>query len=107
MAEGSTESETASYHEMESGDADREPTEDDFVFVTFLGLGRVFNYVIPSFPVFKTTLQEVKLQFEEPDGTVHVFDGFAKCGMIDERNLPSLAKINFSFDNAFIIEVAI
>ena len=105
MMEGSTASETVSYHETESRVEDREPKEDDFVLVTVLGIGRIFNYVIPSFPIFKTTLQEVKLQFEEPDGTVQVFNGFAKCGMLDERSLPALAKINFSFDNTFIIEV--
>ena len=87
MAEGSN---TASNSEGESGVEDREPTEDDFVLVTVLRIGRVFNYVVPSFPVFTTTLQEVKLQFEEPNGTVHVFDGFAKCEILDERSLPGL-----------------
>jgi len=102
MAEGST----LNHHETQSEtDEDREPTEEDFVFVTVLGLGNVLNYVVPSFPMFKTTLQEVKLQFQEPDGTVQVFDGFTKCGILGDRSLPALAKINFSFDNAFTIEV--
>ena len=65
----------------------------------------MFLYVVPSFPIFKTTLQEVKLQWEEPDGAIHVFDGFAReCELLDYL-LSAVTKIMFNYENAFITEV--
>ena len=80
--------------------------DDDFnVKIIVLAKGNTFLYVVPSFPIFKTTLQEVKLQWEEPGGAIHVFDGFAReCKLLDHP-LPAVAKIMFSYENAFIIEV--
>lgn len=43
-----------------------------------------------------------KLQWEEPDGAIHVFDGLAReCELLDHP-LPAVAKIMFSYENAFI-----
>lgn len=80
--------------------------DDDFnVEITILAKGNTFLYVVPSFLIFKATLQEVKLQWEEPGGEIQVFDGFARqCKLLD-RPLPAVAKIMFSYENAFIIEV--
>jgi len=49
----------------------------DCVYVTFLVTGDELKYIVPSFPVNKPILKEVKLQWEEANGTIHVFDGFA------------------------------
>jgi len=59
--------------------------------------------------VYKATLGEVKLQWEEyATETIHVFDGFAReCDLLDVHPLPTVAKIMFSYDNAFMIEVLI
>ena len=74
------------------------------VEINVLAMGNTFLYVILRFPIFKTTLQEVKLQWEEPGGAIHVFDGFAReCELLD-CPLPAVAKIMFSYENAFIIE---
>ena len=75
------------------------------VYVTVLTTGDLIQYTVPSFPVFKATLREVKLQWEEECGTVHVFDAFARdCDQLDHR-LPALAEVAFQYENAFIIEV--
>ena len=79
--------------------------EDFNVEITVLAKGNTFLYIVPSFPVFNATLQEVKLQWEAPGGEIHVFDGFARqCDLLDHP-LPAVAKIMFSYENAFIIEV--
>ena len=85
--------------------ADVEEETNDFVYVTVLATGDEFQYVVPSFPVYKPILKEVKLQWEEADGTMHVFDGFAHSTNLLDHHLPAVAKIFFSHDNAFIIEV--
>ena len=75
------------------------------VEITVLAKGNELLYIVPSFPVFKATLREVKLQWQKPDRTIHVFDGFAReCELMDHP-LPPVAKIMFSYENAFIIEV--
>ena len=68
--------------------------DDDFnVEINVLVKGNTFLYVVPSFPIFKTTLQEVKLQWEEPGGAIHIFDGFAReCELLDHP-LPAVTKI--------------
>jgi len=74
--------------------------------ITVLAKGREFLYVVPSFPVYKATLQEVKLQQDVGSGNVYVFDGFArKCDLLSHP-LPAMAKIPFSYENAFIINVS-
>ena len=80
--------------------------DEDYVEVTVLSTGRILEYIVPSFPVYKAILRETKLQWEEADGTIHVFDGFAReCGLIKERSTPAMAKIIFNYDSAFMIEV--
>ena len=78
---------------------------DDEVEINILAKGDTFLYTVPSFPVFKATLQQVKLQLEESNRGIKNFDGFTrKCIMLD-KPLPAVAKIEFSYENAFIIEV--
>jgi len=78
---------------------------NEYTQITVLGKGQVFLYIIPSFPVCKATLQEVKLQQEDDHGNVYVFDGFArKCDLLNHP-LPAMAKIPFSYENTFIINV--
>ena len=78
---------------------------EDFVALTIQAKGCTFNYVVPSFPVFNVNLTEVKLQWEDGDGEVHIFDGFARdCNEMDHP-LPAVVKIYYSYENAFIIEV--
>ena len=48
------------------------------VEITVLAKGDTFLYTVPSFPVFKATLQQVKLQMEESEGEIKVFNGFAR-----------------------------
>ena len=86
----------------------RNVSDEEYVEVTVLSTGGILEYIIPSFPIYKATLQEVKLQWEEADGTIHVFDGFAKeCELLDKRTTPAMARIMFNYDSAFIIEVGI
>ena len=87
-------------------DAEHDVSDEDYVQVTVLSTGRVIEYTVPSFPVYKATLWETKLQWEEADGTIHVFDGFAReCELIKGRSTPAMGKIIFNCDSAFMIEV--
>ena len=62
---------------------------------------------MPSFPVIRANLTEVKLQWVNCEGDVEAFDGFAHdCAALD-HTLPATLKIPFSYDHAFIIEVCI
>ena len=72
--------------------------DDDFnVEITVLAKENALLYVVPSFPVFKATLPEVKLQWEKPGRTIHVFDTFAtQCKLLDYP-LPAVIKIMFSY----------
>ena len=58
--------------------------------------------------MFAVDLVEVKLQWEDGEtGEVHVFDGFTRnCEEIDHP-LPGIVKVDYSYQNAFIIEVSI
>jgi len=47
---------------------------EDAVLVTVLTTGDLIQYTVPSFPVFKAMLREVKLQWEEESRTISVFD---------------------------------
>ena len=79
--------------------------ESDFTEMIVLSKGRVLQYVVPSFPVYKPVLREVKLQWKEND-VIHVFDGFAReCKEMDQHDVPAMARIYNSFGNAFVIEV--
>jgi len=51
----------------------------DCIYVNFLATKDELQYVVPSFPVYKSILKEIKLQWEEANGTIHVFDGLAIC----------------------------
>ena len=49
----------------DGGSVDGNMNIEDFAEVTVLSTGRMFEYVVPNFPVYKATLREVKLQWEE------------------------------------------
>ena len=87
--------------------ADEEQELDDFIEVT---VGSTVPYTVPSFPVFKTKLIEVKLLWEEHcEGStpkLHVFHGFAKkCDTLDHP-LPAIAHLPLNYDCCFTIFVS-
>lgn len=64
--------------------------------ITVLTKGNTFLYVVPSFPVFKAKLQEVKLQYTDGEGNIHMFDNFArKCNLMDHF-LPAISRLPYS-----------
>ena len=70
---------------------------EDAVHVTVLTVDQedLIQYTVPSFPVFEAMLREVKLQWEEKDRTVHVFDAFARdCDHLD-HHLPAMVEVPF------------
>ena len=77
----------------------------DFAEVAVLKVGNLVHYIVPSFPVIQATLREVKLQWKEEDGALHVFDAFARDCDLPNHPMPAIAKIPFSFENAFMIKV--
>ena len=80
-------------------------TRENNSVLTVLSMGNTIHYTIPSFPVYSAELVEVKVQWEDEDGSLLVFDAFARnCDLLDHQ-LPAIAEIPFSYDNAFIIEV--
>jgi len=90
--------------------ADEEQELDDFIEVTVLEVGSTVPYTVPSFPVFKTKLVEVKLLWEEHcEGSTPkllVFHGFAKkCDTLD-HSLPAIAHLPFNYDCCFTIFVS-
>ena len=77
-------------------------TRENNSVLTILSKGNTIHYTIPSFPVYSA---EVKVQWEDEDGSLLVFDAFARnCDLLNHQ-LPAIAEIPFSYDNAFIIEV--
>ena len=55
---------------------------------------------------FKATLREVKLQQDDEEKTINVFDAFARdCNLLHHHDLPAIAVIHFNYENNFIIEV--
>lgn len=89
--------------ESEGVEAPREEGREEGL--TILSKGKVIQYRVLSFPVCKAELVEIKIQYEEEDGNVLVFGAFARyCDDIN-HNLPAIAIILYSFDNAFMIEV--
>ena len=81
-------------------------TDNEYTEVTVLGKGQTFLYIVPSFPVCMVTLQEVKLQQDDSQGYVQMFDGFARYCELLNLSLPAFARIPFSYENAFIINVS-
>jgi len=81
--------------------------ESDFTEMTILSKGRAIEYVVPSFPVCKKILREVKLQWKDhAEDVIHVFDGFAQdCEELNLHVVPAIARIFNRFDHAFVIEV--
>lgn len=90
---------------MAKGDESREESLEDFVLITVLAKGSTINYVVPSFPVFGAKLTEVKLQWDDGGEEVMIFDGFARSCEALDHHLPAVLKVEYSYENAFIIEV--
>ncbi len=73
--------------------------------MTVLQKGTAFEYTIPSFPVLTVKLREVKLQWEDDCGDVHLFDGFMReCGLLNHP-LPAIARIPQGYKHAFFAKV--
>ena len=55
----------------------------DYTKLKVLGKGQTFLYTynVPSFPVFKVILQEIKFQHDGGHGNVHVFEALAGLAM--------------------------
>jgi len=72
------------------------------VFIGFVWLEK------GDFRVFKNALlREVKFQWTDEDGKIHVFDGFARhCQLLDHK-LPAITRVPVCHHNAFLIEVRI
>jgi len=68
--------------ESEGVEAPREEGREEGL--TILSKGKVIQYRVPSFPVYKAEIVEIKIQYEEEDGNVLVlcqhysFDGYIK-----------------------------
>lgn len=83
-----------------------ELSDINYTYLAVLGKGKTFSYIIPSFPVLKPELQEVKLQYTDDDGSLCVFDGFARlCDQMDHA-LPAMARLQQHYENAFFIKVS-
>ena len=62
---------------MATAEPRAEPDENDFTDIVILSKGRALQYTVPSFPVCKAVLWEVKLQWKDhAEDVTHVFDGF-------------------------------
>lgn len=88
------------------GDLEGDTEESEYTEISVLWKGQTCLYVIPSFPVYKATLQEVRLQQVDGLGNVYVFDGFARKSDLLDHPLPAIATIPYSYENAFIINVS-
>ena len=53
----------------ESIASDFEAGDEEWTFLTVLGKGITFEYVVPSFPVFRANLTELKLQCANRKGS--------------------------------------
>ncbi len=73
--------------------------------MTVLQKGRSFQYTIPSFPVFTVMLREVKLQWEDDNGDLHLFDGFMREYELLNHPLPAITRIPHGYKHAFLAEV--
>ena len=74
---------------------------------TVLAAGGLLHYVVASFPVYDAMLREVKFQWTDEYGKIHVFDGFARhCQLLDHK-LPAITRVPVCHHNTFLIEVRI
>ena len=63
-------------------------TRENNSVLTVLSMGNTIHYTIPSFPVYSAELLEVKVQWEDEDGSLLVFDAFARnCDLLDHQLL--------------------
>ena len=81
------------------GDLVSDTEESEYTGISVLWQGQMFLYVIPSFPVYKATLQEVRLQQDNSLGSVYMFDGFARKSDLLDHPLPAIATIPYSYEN--------
>lgn len=90
---------------MAEGDRNEHPAPIQFTELAVLQKGKSLPYTVPSFPVFTAMLREVKLQIEDDEGDVQVFDAFMReCELLDEP-LPAIARVPDGYKNAFLVEV--
>jgi len=47
------------------------------MLLVFVATGDELQYLVPNFPMYKPILKEAKLQWEDANGTIHMFEGFA------------------------------
>ena len=88
------------------GDLAGDTDESEYTEISVLSKGQTFLYVIPSFLVYKATLQEVRLQQDDGLGNVNVFDSFARKSDLLDHPLSAIATIPYCSENAFIIKVS-
>ena len=50
--------------------------------LTILSTGSIIHYVVPSFPIYNAELVEIKVQWEEEDRSLLVFDALPETVMI-------------------------
>jgi len=94
------------HHVDDLVDAGTEAPEEGCTYLAVVEKGKTFTYVVPSFPVYKAELQEIKLQYTDSKGDPQVFDGLArKCDLMDHP-LPALARLPHSYENAFVVKVS-
>jgi len=76
-------------------DADHLP----YIEFAVLVAGGLIRCIVPSFPVYSAVLREVKLQWIDEDGEIHVFDEFARyCQLLDHK-LAAVAKVPVCHNN--------
>ena len=80
--------------------------ESEYTEISVLWKDQTFLYIIPSLPVHKAILQEVRLQQDDGLGNVYMFDGFARKSHLLDHPLLAIATIPYSYENAFIINVS-
>lgn len=79
----------------------------NYLLATLLQRGDVIDYTVPSFPVFTVKLREIKMQYEETNGSPVLMDAFAKeCDDLSSHLLPAVARIPYSTSHAFQIDVS-
>ena len=79
--------------------------EDNGTIITVLSNGNAISYVIPSFPVYCAKLVEVKIQYYNEDRNLKICNAFAKDCEDMNHPLPAFAKVNYGYENAFVVEV--
>jgi len=75
--------------------------------LTILFTGSTISYVVPSFPIYKAELMEIKVQWEEEDRSLHMFDAFGRNCEDLNHSLPAITEIPYCFDNPFTIDVSV